>query len=664
MNRIKIFMLAWLAATLPVSFVACSDDDEPNGVTNTTGAFDVDFNLPASVVMPRNGSYTFTVNNEKSPLTSDFFYLQNGSGVSYECTIEAATPQNFTIKVPSNLTNGSYRVYMRRGDHRKDFGQTSIQIVDHIVEPAEGSTIYGLISTPDGKGVANIPVSDGFDIVLTDSEGIYQLKSKKELGYVFYTLPSNYEASANGILPRIYETTKLGENDAERIDFQVNPVNGQEKYKILFLGDMHLADRTGDLAQFAEFTADINKYKATHSSEKIYAITLGDMTWDIYWYSRKYGLDEYVKTMNDQVKNLQVFHTIGNHDNDYKATSNFEAKAKYRSTISPNYYSFNIGGVHYVVLDDIDCSKYDGTESRNYSKIVPQEQLEWLSRDLAFVDKSTPLIIMMHAQVFKPNANGTPRIDQDANNAQRMFRILSGRRVHFVTGHTHVSYTFNPSDLASLIGGENYYEHNTAAVCSSWWWSGHLTPGCHISLDGAPGGYAIWDINGSNIEWVYKATNADETYQLRSYDLNNVSFSLNDVPNMPSNLSASAKAKYLQYCNAYPANKNNEVLLNIWNWNSKWTITVTTETGRNLAVERVTTFDPLHIAALSVKRFNSASITSAPNFITETLHHFFKVKAPDADTDLNITVKDEFGNTWTEKMERPKAFSTDAYLLK
>ena len=39
-------------------------------------------------------------------------------------------------------------------------------------------------------------------------------------------------------------------------------------------------------------------------------------------------------------------------------------------------------------------------------------------------------------------------------------------------------------------------------------------------------------------------------------------------------------------------------------------------------------------------------------------------QADDADVDLTITVKDEFGHTWTEEMQRPKAFSTDAYKLR
>ena len=72
----------------------------------------------------------------------------------------------------------------------------------------------------------------------------------------------------------------------------------------------------------------------------------------------------------------------------------------------------------------------------------------------------------------------------------------------------------------------------------------------------------------------------------------------------------------------------------------------------------------VHIAALSVKRFNNAGLKLTPSFITDKFTHFFKVKADDADTDLVITVKDEFGNEWTENMQRPKAFSTDAYRRK
>ena len=47
------------------------------------------------------------------------------------------------------------------------------------------------------------------------------------------------------------------------------------------LGDMHLANRTGDLGQFAQFPSDLPDYMTRHKGVKMYALTLGDMTWDL-----------------------------------------------------------------------------------------------------------------------------------------------------------------------------------------------------------------------------------------------------------------------------------------------------------------------------------------------------------------------------------------------
>ena len=620
------------------------------------------FTVPGSVDVTEGGECTFAVSGGgKSPLTTDTFILESDAGISYVCPIVNTSSDSFTVRLADGCETGYYKVFVKRDARKKSFGRMFINIVEDIdFKPDAGTTVYGIVSSA-GVGVENVVVSDGAEVTVTNEKGIYQLKSAKKWGYVFISVPSGYEVPSVGVLPQFHRALKNSADVVERADFKLEKVDGQDSYKIFMLGDMHLANRTGDLGQFAQFTSDLTDYMTRHKGEKMYALTLGDMTWDLYWYSNSYYFPQYLNTVNSQIKNLQIFHTMGNHDNDFQTRSDYDAAVKYVDQICPTYYSFNIGKVHYVVMDDIDCSSYDGTESRNYVKSLSAEQLDWLAKDLSHVAKTTPVVVAMHAQVFYPTTSGF-KIDHDQVNTLRLFDILDGYTVRFVTGHTHKLFNVTPD--APIVDGHNFREYNSGSVCASWWWSGNLTPGIHIGTDGTPGGYGIWDVTGTDFQCLYKSTGWPEEYQFRSYDLNNVHFSMADVPLMPSDISASVKNAYMQYVNAYPQNNDNEVLINIWNWNSDWTLSVVDENRKTLPYTEVWAYDPLHIAALSVKRFNNAGLKSTPSFITDKFTHFFKVKADDADTDLVITVKDEFGNEWTENMQRPKAFSTDAYRRK
>ena len=655
-NVLKYLLLALIAVS---QLFACGgSDDEKTPADN----FDVQFTVPGSVDVTEGGECTFAVSGGgKSPLTTDTFILESDAGISYVCPIVNTSSDSFTVRLADGCETGYYKVFVKRDARKKSFGRIYINIVEDIdFKPDAGTTVYGIVSSA-GVGVENVVVSDGAEVTVTNEKGIYQLKSAKKWGYVFISVPSGYEVPSVGVLPQFHRALKNSADVVERADFKLEKVDGQDSYKIFMLGDMHLANRTGDLGQFAQFTSDLTDYMTRHKGEKMYALTLGDMTWDLYWYSNSYYFPQYLNTINSQIKNLQIFHTMGNHDNDFQTRSDYDAAVKYVDQICPTYYSFNIGKVHYVVMDDIDCSSYDGTESRNYVKSLSAEQLDWLAKDLSHVAKTTPIVVAMHAQVFYPTTSGF-KIDHDPVNTLRLFDILDGYTVRFVTGHTHKLFNVTPD--APIVDGHNFREYNSGSVCASWWWSGNLTPGIHIGTDGTPGGYGIWDVTGTDFQCLYKSTGWPEEYQFRSYDLNNVHFSMADVPLMPSDISASVKNAYMQYVNAYPQNNDNEVLINIWNWNSDWTLSVVDENHKTLPYTEVWAYDPLHIAALSVKRFNNAGLKSTPSFITDKFTHFFKVKADDADTDLVITVKDEFGNEWTENMQRPKAFSTDAYRRK
>lgn len=655
-NVLKYLLLALIAVS---QLFACGgSDDEKTPADN----FDVQFTVPGSVDVTEGGECTFAVSGGgKSPLTTDTFILESDAGISYVCPIVNTTSDSFTVRLADGCETGYYKVFVKRDARKKSFGRIYINIVEDIdFKPDAGTTVYGIVSSA-GVGVENVVVSDGAEVTVTNEKGIYQLKSAKKWGYVFISVPSGYEVPSVGVLPQFHRALKNSADVVERADFKLEKVDGQDSYKIFMLGDMHLANRTGDLGQFAQFTSDLTDYMTRHKGEKMYALTLGDMTWDRYWYSNSYYFPQYLNTVNSQIKNLQIFHTMGNHDNDFQTRSDYDAAVKYVDQICPTYYSFNIGKVHYVVMDDIDCSSYDGSTSRNYVKSLSAEQLDWLAKDLSHVAKTTPVVVAMHAQVFYPTTSGF-KIDHDQVNTLRLFDILDGYTVRFVTGHTHKLFNVTPD--APIVDGHNFREYNSGSVCASWWWSGNLTPGIHIGTDGTPGGYGIWDVTGTDFQCLYKSTGWPEEYQFRSYDLNNVHFSMADVPLMPSDISASVKNAYMQYVNAYPQNNDNEVLINIWNWNSDWTLSVVDENRKTLPYTEVWAYDPLHIAALSVKRFNNAGLKSTPSFITDKFTHFFKVKADDADTDLVITVKDEFGNEWTENMQRPKAFSTDAYRRK
>ena len=524
-NVLKYLLLALIAVS---QLFACGgSDDEKTPADN----FDVQFTVPGSVDVTEGGECTFAVSGGgKSPLTTDTFILESDAGISYVCPIVNTSSDSFTVRLADGCETGYYKVFVKRDARKKSFGRIYINIVEDIdFKPDAGTTVYGIVSSA-GVGVENVVVSDGAEVTVTNEKGIYQLKSAKKWGYVFISVPSGYEVPSVGVLPQFHRALKNSADVVERADFKLEKVDGQDSYKIFMLGDMHLANRTGDLGQFAQFTSDLTDYMTRHKGEKMYALTLGDMTWDLYWYSNSYYFPQYLNTVNSQIKNLQIFHTMGNHDNDFQTRSDYDAAVKYVDQICPTYYSFNIGKVHYVVMDDIDCSSYDGSTSRNYVKSLSAEQLDWLAKDLSHVAKTTPVVVAMHAQVFYPTTSGF-KIDHDQVNTLRLFDILDGYTVRFVTGHTHKLFDVTPD--APIVDGHNFREYNSGSVCASWWWSGNLTPGIHIGTDGTPGGYGIWDVTGTDFQCLYKSTGWPEEYQFRSYDLNNVHFSMADVPLMP-----------------------------------------------------------------------------------------------------------------------------------
>ena len=618
---------------------------------------DVQFEVPSQMTVDDGASeISFRVQFAKPPLQTDQIVLGSGT-TEFVCNVTSVSDSRFSASIASHWAHGfgtgTYSVYHQRGSTRSKKGTMEITVRypgDEEVQPATGSTVYGKVSC-EGTGIQGVVVSDGIEVVKTDSKGVYQLKSKKYHGYVFISTPSGYEPITNGILPKFHALLKSGATVAERVDFQLKKVDGQENHRMLMLGDIHLANRiseTNDRAQFADFVKDVNK-TISETSGKVYALTLGDMTWDLYWLVKKYSFPEYL-TDAAGIKGTILYHTIGNHDHSMYYMGDFDTVKEYKEYIGPTYYSFNIGKIHYVVLDNVECTNSTPTTDdngkacyeRSYDGHIVSDELTWLKKDLASVPNGTPLVVTMHIPLYDQKK------DARIKEASAFESILKAYpEVHLYTAHTHTIY--NTDKLST----GHVFEHNAGSICGTWWWSAKETPGVHIGQDGSPGGYSIVDVTGTEFKWQYKATGAATDYQFRTYDRNQIY--LTNAAYVP-NSTGTYKFEPSIWGKASAAN---EVYINVWNWDPAWTVEVTEE-GTPLTVSQLLSGekDPLHLIAYTAKRINK---NSKPTFETDKTYHLFKVTASGPSTTLEIKVTDRFGNVYTETMSRPKAFTTDNY---
>lgn len=135
-----------------------------------------------------------------------------------------------------------------------------------------------------------------------------------------------------------------------------------------------------------------------------------------------------------------VYHVLGNHDTD-KLTKAEVFERIYNGSDKTNhptsgYYSYDVNGVHFIVLDACFGSKGEDYSKGNISWTnanIPAVEEEWLRADLAAA--SGPVIVFCH-QRFDSAAGSDYRVKRAAT-----FRELfssSGKVKVVFTGHQHV----------------------------------------------------------------------------------------------------------------------------------------------------------------------------------------------------------------------------------
>jgi len=182
---------------------------------------------------------------------------------------------------------------------------------------------------------------------------------------------------------------------------------------------------------------------------------------------------------------IPVYHAVGNHDvvgvSDKKVDVNESGYGKdlFLETfdLDETYYSFDLNGYHFVVLDP---NNIDPEDKKGLIYGVYDEQLSWLSQDLS--NASSPVMVFLHEP--------TPNL----LNVEDLIDVLKTADIKMIfSGHRHEVEVLNSFGIPDAVGG---------AISASWW-QGPVK-------DGSSEGYRVVAINDSQIDTFYKVVGTDK----------------------------------------------------------------------------------------------------------------------------------------------------------
>ena len=301
----------------------------------------------------------------------------------------------------------------------------------------DGTNVFGRIATPEGRPVPGVVVSDGFQCVRTDGWGKYQMKSDlSRTRFIFISTPAEYEAPVHNGMPLFWRRVARYET-AVQANFTLTPrAEVEENYTMVMIGDpqMRGLGRDGSGERFRDVVMPDIVALADTAKGPVYSINLGDLVYN--WMS---GYDDYDDIVGGS--HVTMFNVIGNHD--YDQNTMWETSLGtpfYETYISPTYYSFNIGRIHYVVLSDIMYNRTDPTARYGYG--IDDDQMRWLEEDLSYIPKDRTLVVCGHAQLFKKRGT-TPNgsfSKYNLNYSRYRDLLTSWRHVYSWSGHYHDNF--------------------------------------------------------------------------------------------------------------------------------------------------------------------------------------------------------------------------------
>lgn len=362
-------------------------------------------------------------------------------------------------------------------------------------------------SLDDGeKRLSDVRVSNGLEIVKTDSEGEYEIAIDDD-SITFVIKPSGWRTPiSENQIPRFYYIHKPAGSPPlkyqgvaptgdlpESVDFALYPQEEPGQFKAILFGDPQPRNQ-----QEIDYIAHdvIEELVGTNAS---FGVTLGDILFD------DLSLFE-AQARSIALLGIPWYNVVGNHDINYDAPNDSISDETFERHFGPTYYSFDHGPVHFIVLDDIEWYIAEGQSKGRYRGGLGGKQLEFVKNDLSLIPDDQLVVLMMHIPLT------------DVHDRGELYRLIEQRPFCMsVSGHTHYHQHRMITREDGWMGPEPHH-HIVNVTVSGSWWSG--TPDERgiphtICKDGTPNGYSIISFDGNEYRLDYKAAGRPADYQMQ-----------------------------------------------------------------------------------------------------------------------------------------------------
>lgn len=358
---------------------------------------------------------------------------------------------------------------------------------------------------PDEPGLAGVRVSNGRDVVATDSNGRYMLVVEGDTE-IFVIKPRGWMVPTDeNHLPRYFYVHRPDGSPNSRdaglaptgplppaINFPLTPQDEPDVFRALLFGDTQV--RTEQ--ELAWLDADI--VQDLVGFEGAFGVTLGDLVFD-----RLHLFDELNSTLARI--GLPWFSVIGNHDLNTDARVDELANETFIRVYGPADYAFDWGPVHFVVLDDVFWTWNEDKHRGGYRGRVTERTLAFVENDLSHVPRETLTVFLMHIPLTS------------LDNGSELMALFDDRPWTLsVSAHTHTTRQEWLDTDDGWLGDRPHHHVVNVTTCGSWWRGERDATGIpHTTMrDGAPNGYTIVSFDGTDYRLDFRAAREPADHQM------------------------------------------------------------------------------------------------------------------------------------------------------